>query len=116
MTQLSSLLAAAVAYAQIDPERPCLIWETTTITYGDLIAAAREWALSYRQHGVIRGDRIGLYLAGGPAFLGAYLGAHLAGAAVVLINTQYRRVELAHILGDSEPRVVVCDAEGATHL
>ncbi|WP_129674700.1 acyl-CoA synthetase [Candidatus Chloroploca sp. Khr17] len=116
MSQFSSLLAAAVAYGETDPERPCLIWEATTITYGDLIAAARYWTLHYRQHGVIRGDRVGLYLAGGPAFLGAYLGAHLAGAAVVLINTQYRRVELDHILGDSEPRVVVCDAEGAMHL
>ncbi|MBP1468373.1 acyl-CoA synthetase [Candidatus Chloroploca sp. M-50] len=116
MTQFSSLLAAARAWAETDPERPCVIWEQTTLTYGALLAAARQWALRYAHHGVIRGDRVGLYLAGGPAFLGAYLGAHLAGAAVVLINTQYRRVELAHILGDSEPRVVVCEAEGATHL
>ncbi|PDV99159.1 acyl-CoA synthetase [Candidatus Chloroploca asiatica] len=116
MSQFSSLLAATSTWAATDPERPCVIWEDTTITYGALLAAARQWALHYRANGIRHADRVALYLTGGPAFLGAYLGAHLAGATVVLINTQYRRVELDHILGDSEPRVVVCEAEGSMHL
>ena len=61
--------------------------------------------------GVGPGDRVGLYLASGPAYLAAYLGAHAARAAVVLLNTQYRQVELAHILSDSAPRALVTTEE-----
>ncbi len=112
----SSILAALLAHAEADPARPCLEWAGATITYGELVAAATAWARAYRAMGVTPGDRVALYLGSGPGFLGAYLGAHAAGAAAVLVNTQYRQVELRHILADSEPRVVVADAEGAARL
>jgi malonyl-CoA/methylmalonyl-CoA synthetase len=112
----SSILAALLAHAEADPTRPCVTWDGATISYGALAAAAAAWAGAYRALGVAPGDRVALYLGSGPGFLGAYLGAHAAGAAAVLVNTQYRQVELRHILADSEPRVVVADAEGAARL
>ncbi|NTU80140.1 MAG: AMP-binding protein, partial [Chloroflexales bacterium] len=112
----TSILAALLAHAESDPTRPCLIWHDAAYTYSDLAAAASDWAGSYAALGVGHGDRVGLYLSSGPTFLAAYLGAHAAGAAAVLINTQYRQVELRHILADSEPRVVVADAEGHAQL
>ncbi len=112
----NSLLAALVAHAAGDPQRPCLIWDDYSFSYRDIVAAAAAWASHYTGLGLRHGDRVGLYLANGPAFLGAYLGAHAAGAAAVLINNQYRQVELEHILSDSEPRVVVSDAVGAEQL
>ncbi|MFV9505032.1 MAG: acyl-CoA synthetase [Oscillochloridaceae bacterium umkhey_bin13] len=111
-----SILAALEAHATADPQRPCLAWAGQTYSYADLLTAARAWAGRYAALGVVRGDRIGLYLGSGPGFLAAYLGAHAAGAAAVLINTQYRAVELSHLLHDSEPRVVVSDAEGVARL
>ncbi len=112
----TSILAALAAHAEADPGRPCVIWGATTISYGELAAAAADWAAAYAAQGVARGDRVALYLGNGPGFLGAYLGAHAAGAAAVLVNTQYRQVELRHILADSEPRLVVADAESAARL
>lgn len=111
-----SILAAFIAHATADPERPCLTWIGRTLRYGDLLRMARVWAAHYAALGVGRGDRVGLFLPGSPAFLGAYLGAQLQGAAVVLMNTQYRQHELRHILGDSEPSVVVTDDAGADQL
>ncbi|MEI7770496.1 MAG: acyl-CoA synthetase [Chloroflexales bacterium] len=112
----ASILAAMLDHAAADPQRPCLIWAGETISYGRLAAAAAAWSRRYAELGVIRGDRVGLYLGNTPTFLAAYLGAHMAGAAAVLINTQYRQVELQHILSDSAPRVVVADAESAPHI
>ncbi len=116
MTEPTSILAALLSHATTDPKRPCLTWEGQTLSYGALLALAQAWAGHYQALGVQHGDRVGLFLPSGPAFLGAYLGAQLAGAATVLINTQYRQVELQHILADSEPRLVVCDQAGAEHL
>lgn len=109
----SSILAAFVAHATTAPERACLSWEGRTIRYGDLLDLAGDWAAAFASLQVQRGDRVGLFLPSSPAFLGAYLGAQLCGAAVVLINTQYRQAELSHILADSAPRVVVSDEAGA---
>lgn len=57
--------------------------------------------------GVERGDRVALFLENSPAFVTAYLGAHLIGAIVVLVNTLYRQTELRHILTDLEAKVVL---------
>jgi malonyl-CoA/methylmalonyl-CoA synthetase len=105
----TSILAALLGHADRDPQRPCLIWGDTTISYRQLADAASTWAHRYAELGLVWGDRVGLYLGNTPTFLAAYLGAHLAGAAAVLINTQYRQVELQHILSDSAPRAVVSD-------
>ncbi|MGB9633959.1 MAG: AMP-binding protein, partial [Chloroflexaceae bacterium] len=111
-----SILAAFVEHARADPGRECARRDDQLLTYGALLRLAQDWAARYAAPGLQRGDRVGLFLPGGAAFLGAYLGAQLQGGAVVLINTQYRQQELRHILSDSEPRVVVTDANGAALL
>lgn len=50
-------------------------------------AAARKWAQVFIRHGVRRGDRVVLLLPTGPTFVGALLGAMLAGAAAVPLAT-----------------------------
>jgi malonyl-CoA/methylmalonyl-CoA synthetase len=112
----ASILAAFAARAAAEPGRACVIWEGDALSYGRLAALAAGYAARYRALGVVRGDRVALFLPSSPTFLAAYLGAHAAGAAAVLVNTQYREVELRHILGDSEPRAVVTDEAGAALL
>ncbi len=111
-----SILAAFMEHARADPQRECVRWDNQALSYGALVGLARGWAARYADLGLQRGDRVGLFLPGSVAFLGAYLGAQAQGGAVVLINTQYRQQELRHILSDSAPRVVVTDAEGAALL
>lgn len=116
MKRPDSILAAMLDHAAVAPDRPCLIWGGEPIGYGRMAAAAAAWAGRYAALGVRRGDRVGLYLGNAPAFLAAYLGAHMAGAAAVLINTQYRQAELGHILSDSAPRAAVSDGASAPEL
>jgi malonyl-CoA/methylmalonyl-CoA synthetase len=107
MTEILTTIAAlqrAVAHA---PHRPFLLFEGRAYPYATVAAAASRWATRLRAAGVERGDRVALYLENSPAFVAAYLGAHMIGAIVVLINTQYRHTELRHILSDSQVRVII---------
>jgi malonyl-CoA/methylmalonyl-CoA synthetase len=107
---------ALLRHAAQTPNAPGVIWQGAVISYAELAARSAGWAEHYARRGVMRGDRVGLYLPNSPTFLAAYLGAQLAGAAVVLINTQYRAGELQHILADSAARLVVTDAAGREQL
>jgi malonyl-CoA/methylmalonyl-CoA synthetase len=109
-SQVSILHAFFTICAQ-DPQRTCLFFDQHRYTYKDLQEAALRWTGYFQQRcGVERGERIALFLDNSPAFLAAYLGAQLAGAIVVLVNTQYKQVELRHILSDSEAKLCITDA------
>lgn len=65
------------------------------------------------------GVRVVLHAAASIEWVLACLGALRAGAVVVPVNPDYRDAEVGHILGDSEPALVIADAgryEGAVRL
>jgi acyl-CoA synthetase (AMP-forming)/AMP-acid ligase II len=66
--------------------------------------------------GLQPGERVALFLDNCPAFVTAYLGTHLADGVVVLVNTQYRQIELSHIMNDAGVRLCVTSADGAQEL
>jgi malonyl-CoA/methylmalonyl-CoA synthetase len=102
----ASILHAVVANAERDPDATCLLFEGERWSRAGLLAEVRRWADALRGWGLERGGRVALFLENSPAFVAAYLGVHLAGGVVVLVNTQYRQVELRHILTDAG--VVLC--------
>ncbi len=63
--------------------------------------------------GVRQGDRVGLYAANSVEWILAHLGGLRLGAVMVPFNPAYRAAEVEHILGDSDPVLVVADAERA---
>jgi len=79
------------------------------LTYAELDVAAAAVAATFAARGVGPGDRVALYLGNRPEFVIAYLAAARLGAPAVPINTAYRRRELAHILSDSRPRLIVTE-------
>jgi malonyl-CoA/methylmalonyl-CoA synthetase len=105
-----SILHAFLAWRDGDRARPCLRFAGRTISYGELGDEASRVAGGLAALGIARGDRVALFLENSPQFVACYLGAQLAGAIVVLVNTQYRQVELRHILADAEVRLVLTDA------
>lgn len=89
------------------PKRTFLQFDGQSFSYEDTAVLAARWASRLHAAGVERGDRVALFLENSSAFVMAYLGAHLIGAIVVLVNTQYRQTELRHILNDSAAKVVI---------
>ncbi len=63
--------------------------------------------------GVRPGDRVGLYAANSVEWILAYLGGLRLGAVMVPFNPAYKSAEVEHILGDSQPAIVIADAERA---
>jgi acyl-CoA synthetase (AMP-forming)/AMP-acid ligase II len=111
-----SIVEAVAVQARREPERTAIIFESEIISYGMLYADVERFAQALVVAGLEPGERVGLFLDNSPAFAVAYLGAHLAGGVVTLINTQYRQVELSHIMTDAAVRVCVTSPAGAAEL
>ncbi|MCE9671679.1 AMP-binding protein [Myxococcus stipitatus] len=112
----ASLLEAFLDHARATPERPLLTFERASTSYGELARDVAAFARGLRQRGLRPGERVALYLENSPRFIVAYLGVQQAGCVVVLVNTAYRQVELAHILADAEVHTCVTGAAGAAEL
>ncbi|MDQ6907018.1 MAG: AMP-binding protein [Chloroflexota bacterium] len=111
-----SIVEAFLHNAKQTPEKTCIAFEGKTYTYAWLRKRAEAFAGALSAWGIEPGDRIALFLDNCPDFLAAYLGIWLAGGVVVLVNTQYRQVELRHILGDAGVRLCVTDRERLAEL
>ena len=112
----NSIVKAVFEHAQQQPERAAIFFEDQVISYGQLYAEAERFARALQAQGVQPGQRVALFLENSPAFVIAYLGTHLAEGIVVLVNTQYRQVELSHIMTDAGVRLCITSAAGAEEL
>ncbi|HSA57591.1 MAG TPA: AMP-binding protein [Gemmatimonadaceae bacterium] len=82
-----------------------------TLTFGGLDARANRMARALAARGVVRGDRVALQLGNSMEFVDVFLACVRLGAIFVPINVLYREREVAHILGDAEPRLTVTSEE-----
>src|SRR5438874_8810743 len=83
------------------------------LTRDELRAQAERVAGGLAALGIRPGDRVGLYAASTLDWVIAYLGLQRAGAVLVPMNPDYHSAEVAHIIKDSEPALVIADAERA---
>ncbi|MEQ8248995.1 MAG: class I adenylate-forming enzyme family protein [Alphaproteobacteria bacterium] len=98
------------------PRKTAIVWEEGARTYADLLARIDALAGQLRELGVREGERVGLALANGPVFVEGYLATAQLGAIAVPLNPRQSEREHDHILGDSEPRVLIADAAAAPTL
>jgi malonyl-CoA/methylmalonyl-CoA synthetase len=96
--------------------RRAVVHQQRTLTYGDLLARAREGAGWLQSLGVKPGDRVVLCTANKSAFLFAHLAALFAGAITVPLNPRFTREELRFFLADSGGRVAIVGDEAAPIL
>ena len=112
----TSLLGLFLDRARQSPGAPLLDFEQHRFTAGQLAEHVTAFARGLVSRGLVPGDRVALFLENSPAFVIAYLGTWYAGGVVVLVNIQYRQVELGHILADAGARACVTGAGGAAEL
>lgn len=89
------------------PKRPCLEFLGKRYTYaevGDLVARA---AKGFRELGVTKGVRVGLFLPNSAYYVICYYAILKAGGTVVNFNPLYAEPEIARQIRDSGTRVMV---------
>jgi amino acid adenylation domain-containing protein len=106
--QLTGLLELS---AEAEGQRPALIDQTGTATYGELDARSNRVAHLLKEMGVARGDRVGLYMEKSVGAVAGLYGAMKAGAAYVPLDPLAPAYRIAQMARDCELRVLLTGAE-----
>jgi long-chain acyl-CoA synthetase len=106
MTLLEMFHRTAANY----PDHEAIVHQSDRLTYRTLFEKARRLSSYLGQRGVSAGDRVVLLLENSPSYLISYFGVLGSGAAVVALNPDTTPHELKHLLSDSEPKGIICDA------
>ena len=88
---------------------PALDFGERIYTFGDLDERSNRLAQFLKAQGFTPGDRLCVYLANCVEMIDVFLACVKTGVIFVPINILYRDREIAHILGDAEPRALVSD-------
>ncbi len=87
-----------------------------TYTYAQLDHATGRMASALVQLGVVRGDRVSFLLEKSPAVVILAHACLRLGAILHPLNTSYTNAEIAGLLADAEPRVLVADPSAFDRL
>ncbi|WP_284123849.1 long-chain-fatty-acid--CoA ligase [Parerythrobacter aestuarii] len=101
---LPQLLERTVA---ANPPAPFLHFLGRTYSYEAILQEAQRFAAGLQAAGIVKGDRVGLFLPNVPIYASAYYGAMMAGAVVVNFSPLYTVEELAWQVEDSGTRMLV---------
>lgn len=105
------------ASTQRHPDKPCLIYYETPLSYAQFRAESNRLA-AYLQSvcAVSPGDRVLLYMQNSPQFAMAFYAIARVGGVVVPINPMSREAELAHYIADSGAKIVIAGQEVLPHV
>ena len=101
---LFSLLDEAVA---AHGERPCLNFFGKSTSYAEVGSLVAKAARGFRDLGVRKGTRVGLFLPNSPYFVVCYYAILKAGGTVVNFNPLYAEREIVRQMRDAEVRIMV---------
>jgi acyl-CoA synthetase (AMP-forming)/AMP-acid ligase II len=104
---LFDLIQSSLEYG---PDRPAILFYGCTVSYGQLVSAARRVSSKLRALNVKPGDRVLMYSPNSPEYLPVYLGCAHVGAVFVPVTTAFRARELEYALNNAQPDVAFVHA------
>jgi long-chain acyl-CoA synthetase len=100
--------------AEEDPSRVAVIDDANTPhTAGALLASANQLVHALRGLGLQTGDVVAIATGNRVEFLALYMAALQAGWYFAPLNTGLTAREIAHVIGDARPKLLVVDARSA---
>jgi len=93
--------------AEAYPKNVAIIGREQETTYAQLDLLTNQFANALTKLGIVKGDRVALFLPNIPQFVIAYFGALKAGAVVTALSPLYREREVEYQLRDSGAQTVV---------
>ncbi len=106
--QFASGLEMFLKTARSIPDVAAVYYFDETLSYGEVDRKSTALAAALKERGVVRGDRVALYLQNIPQFLIGLYGIWKAGAIVVLCNPMFKQRELEYHLKDSGAKGLIC--------
>jgi fatty-acyl-CoA synthase len=104
----ATITAVIDAHARRDPGAPAVQFPTRTHSYAELMDSSVLAARRLMAAGIERGERVALLLAQADReYLSIALGAARLGAIIVPLNARYKSRELDHVIGDSQPSLLL---------
>src|SRR5258706_399051 len=95
-------------WAEVTPEAPAFLHGDRALSFAELHEQALRAAQGLADLGVGPGDRVALWLPNMPAYPILYFACVRLGAIAVAVNTRYRAVEVADIVGRSGAKLLAC--------
>ena len=93
--------------AQKYPQNTALVYQERTVTYQQLFYYASRFARTLQEKGVKPRDRVLLFFENSIEFYVGYYAIVQSGAVVTPLNTFLKERELAHIINDAQPTLMV---------
>src|SRR5215470_16329436 len=104
-TDVWALLAQ---WAEQTPDATAFLHGEKSLSFAELHEQSLRAAQGLADLGVGPGDRVALWLPNIPAYPILYFACTRLGAIAVAVNTRYRAVEVADIVGRSGAKVLAC--------
>lgn len=98
------------------PDAPALLSDGECLTYRGLTERTNQYTRWALDHGIGKGDCVGLFLQNRPDFLALWLGITQAGGVVALLNTNLTGSSLAHCIQIAAPKHIIVGANLADGL
>ena len=110
---LPDLLVRAVDRA---PDDDAVVFPTGRVSYQQMYDRSVRTARSLAGLGVVAGDKVGILMSNCQEFVDVLIGSQLLGAWAVPINSRYKAKELAHVINDSDLKVLVTTDRVVEHV
>ena len=94
-------------WARETPDRPCVIFYGTELTFGQLDDLSDRFASFLAEKGLSKGDRVAVLLPNCPQFLVAFYGILKLGCVHVPVNPMFKDQEFIYEMQDSGAEVIV---------
>jgi long-chain acyl-CoA synthetase len=96
--------------ARLNPDKVAVVIEGVSYSYADLLKSAQQMAHGLVGRGLLRGDRVAIYMDNTwPCIVGIYA-TTLAGGVFLVINPQTKPEKLVYIIKDCTARILLSDA------
>jgi malonyl-CoA/methylmalonyl-CoA synthetase len=103
-----NLVATFFAREAAHADKPAIVWNGQTVcTFGQLPGRVGQYRAALAGLGVKRGDRVMVKADNSPQFVFTYLAVLASGAIFVPMNTAYTAAEVALLIEDAEPVLLV---------
>ncbi len=89
------------------PDKPAIIFYGRDISYGELDLASDRFAAYLLSKGIVKGDRVGVFLLNCPQYAIAHFGIQKIGAIVCPCSPLFKALELEYELNDAGIEILV---------